>query len=152
MIGLDGLSWNVLSILLNRGIVPSIDALKRHGVYGGLISIIPPFTLPSWTSLSSGVNPGKHGIYSFIMPTEDYDSRLTTYKDIKYPRIHEMLTLEGLSSVVINLPLSYPPVIHKGAMISDWLYPKIETHPSTAQSMAQNYVHIEHRFWEAHNT
>ncbi|MFX0135405.1 MAG: alkaline phosphatase family protein [Candidatus Hodarchaeota archaeon] len=152
VIGLDGLSWNVLSVLINRGVMHNIDVIKSRGVYGDLQSIIPPFTTPSWTSLSSGVNPGKHGIYSYIMPTEDYDSKLTTYKDIKYPRIHEILTLEGLSSVVINLPLSYPPIIHRGIMISDWLYPKFEIYPSTVQGFAQNYVPLDHRWSEVQNT
>jgi len=152
IIGLDGLSWNVLSILINRDVVPNINFLRRGGASSELRTIIPPVTIPAWTSLASGVNPGKHGVYSFTMPTRDYGSRLTTYKDVKYPRIHEILTLEGLSSVVINLPLSYPPLTHNGIMISDWLYPKLETFPSTAQDMTLNYLPMDHRWFESQNT
>ena len=48
IIGLNGLSWNVLSILIDRDIARNIDDLRRGGVYSNLRSIIQPFTKPGW--------------------------------------------------------------------------------------------------------
>jgi predicted AlkP superfamily phosphohydrolase/phosphomutase len=48
----------------------------------------------------------------------------------------------GLSNVVINLPLSYPPFVLKGTMISDWLYPKHEVTPKEDESIVKEYVPV----------
>lgn len=143
VIGLDGMSWNVLAELFRRGVMSSVNSFRKEGVYGDLKSIIPPFTVPTWTSLSTGVNPGKHGAYSFLMPKKDYGSRLVSSKEVKCPRMHEVLSMKGLKSVVINLPLSYPPVALKGVMISDWLYPKCEVFPNSARSLTKDYAPLD---------
>ena len=140
VIGLDGLSWNVLEELFSRGVMGNVDNFRKKGVYGELDSLIPPFTAPRWTSLSTGVNPGKHGAYAVLMPTEDYHPRLASSRDVRYPRVYEVCTMQGLNSVVINLPLSYPPVVLKGMMISDWLYPRYEVFPEKARDLAKDYA------------
>lgn len=48
--------------------------------------------------------------------------------------------MRGLNSVVINLPLSYPPVVLKGMMVSDWLYPRYEVFPGEAGDLAKDYA------------
>lgn len=90
VIGLDGLSWNVLEELFSRGVMGNVDNFRKKGVYSQHASIIPPFTVPAWTSLTTGVNPGKHGAYAFLMPTENCGSRLVSSMDVRYPRVYKV--------------------------------------------------------------
>ncbi len=43
-----------------------LKKLIEKGVFGPLESTIPPITPPAWTSMTTGKNPGKHGIPGFI--------------------------------------------------------------------------------------
>jgi len=140
VIGLDGMSWDILEKLFSKGVMGNVDIFRKKGVYGELNSWVPPFTVPRWTSIATGVNPGKHGAYAFLMPTENYGTRLTRSRDVRYPRVYEICTMQNLNSVVINLPLSYPPVILKGIMISDWIYPRFEVFPETARNLVKDYA------------
>ncbi|WP_055280943.1 alkaline phosphatase family protein [Thermococcus sp. EP1] len=97
------------------------------------ISTIPPYTPPSWISIITGVNPAKHGIIGwqkvnpFILKTH-----LTTAKDVKYPRLPELLSLHGLKSVIINLPMTWPMEWadpETNVVVSDWAAPKQEIFP-----------------------
>jgi len=140
VVGLDGLSWSILEELFDRGVMSNVDILRKNGSYTQHNSIIPPFTVPAWTSLTTGVNPGKHGAYAFFMPKEDYSLAMITSKDVMYPRLHDICTMQGLNNVIINLPLSYPPTVFRGIMISDWLYPRFEVFPKEARGLVKDYV------------
>ncbi len=120
----------------------NIASLRKEGTSAEHQSLIPPFTVPAWTSLSTGVNPGKHGAYSFLMPKDDYTSKVSSSQDVDYPRIYELCALKDLNSIVINLPLSYPPIHLKGVMISDWLYPKHEVYPKKEENLVKDYVPV----------
>ncbi|RLE84124.1 MAG: hypothetical protein DRJ41_03695 [Thermoprotei archaeon] len=96
VVGLDGVNAKVLDLM---GVKPStIYTLK---------STIPPYTPPAWTSILTGVNPGWHGIYSFLKYRRG-DEALNTSWDVMFPRLFEMLAMNGLRSIIINAPLTYP--------------------------------------------
>ncbi|MFQ5821938.1 MAG: alkaline phosphatase family protein, partial [Candidatus Heimdallarchaeota archaeon] len=65
IIGLDGMPWHILELLIDRGVMPNLKNVVKKGARGTLKSTIPPYTSASWTSISTGVNPGKHGIFDF---------------------------------------------------------------------------------------
>src|ERR671915_1690957 len=66
VIGLDGAAWHLLDPLLAGGVMPRLADLKRQGASGKLVSTVPTYTPPAWTSAATGVNPGRHGIFGFI--------------------------------------------------------------------------------------
>jgi len=70
VIGLDGASFNYLDPILESGRVPSIARLLSDGVRSDCISTVPPLTPPAWSTMLTGVNPGKHGIFDFLQPDE----------------------------------------------------------------------------------
>ena len=75
-------------------------------------------------SFQTGVNPGKHGVFDFI----DYRKKIGTpivnnAKDIKTPRIWDILGNSGLKSLVINMPLTYPVSKINGVVVSSFLTP-----------------------------
>jgi len=90
VLGLDGLDFSML---------PLLSSLPSNSIKLKLDSLIP-LTFPSWASIMTGVNPGKHGIYGFFKyeKTESrWRARSVSAYDLEYPRIHEALALARLT-------------------------------------------------------
>jgi len=108
IIGLDGMSWDVLMHYLEQ--LPCLRNIISRS-FLGLLKCIPPLTPPSWTSILTGVKPQKHGILSFVKYKtcrENVHYRFYTSLDVKAPRLSEILAINGFFSLVINCPISYP--------------------------------------------
>ncbi|UCG52659.1 MAG: alkaline phosphatase family protein [Candidatus Latescibacterota bacterium] len=63
---IDGLEWNVVKPLLEKGKLPTIAGLMERGVFGYLESMIPTYSAVIWTSIATGKVPAKHGIKHFV--------------------------------------------------------------------------------------
>src|SRR3990172_11273772 len=82
LIGLDGGTYRVLNPLMEEGRLPNIARLLKNGSHGTLLSTIPPVTAPAWTSLLTGKNPGKHGIFNFLrMVTREYTTKFYDWQE-----------------------------------------------------------------------
>ena len=106
MLGLDALPYWLVGRLREEGFLPSI-------LGGGPLILpleaVPPITPASWPSIMSGVNPGKHGIFSFFhWDRVERRARLSSAVDLEHPRIHEMLSYEGVPSLAVNPIPDYP--------------------------------------------
>ena len=118
VIGLDGADWSLLNPLMEDGAMPTLKAFVDSGVSATLESIRPTNSMSAWTSLMTGVNPGKHGVYDFIRKTDTpFTTTVTNSSVIGFPTIWETLTAAGRSSCVIDMPPLYPPFEINGAMI-----------------------------------
>jgi len=110
VIGLDGGTWDLLMPLAAEGFLPNLHRLVQEGSWGELESTIPPVTAPAWTSFATGKNPGKTGVFDFLVPRNSLtDLSPVTSRDISGKTFYEIIDDYGLSTVLINLPLSYPP-------------------------------------------
>ncbi|WP_132057808.1 alkaline phosphatase family protein [Halorussus amylolyticus] len=110
VIGLDGATWRFLDPLLDEGSLPNIQSLLDSGVKGNLQSTTPPLTPPAWTSISTGVSPGTHGVHDFLeLNRETYQLSPTTYSKMTRPAIWDLFEREGHSIGVVNFPMAYPP-------------------------------------------
>jgi len=108
VVGLDALPFWLLRRLNEEGLAPNIAGGKELGRAHALRAI-PPITPASWPSIMSGVNPGKHGLFSFFhYDRSTYEQRLVTALDLEHPRIHEMLSYDGIDSFVLNPIPDYP--------------------------------------------
>lgn len=65
LIGVDGATWKVIKPWVARGHLPGFGRLIERGVHGNLTSTPNHHSSSAWTSVITGVNPGKHGIFSF---------------------------------------------------------------------------------------
>jgi len=110
VIGLDGATWDLLMPLADEGFLPTLRKVMDSGSYGELESTIPPVTGPAWASFATGKNPGKTGIFDFLLPKGSLD-RLSpvTSGDICGKTFYEIVHDNGGRTVMVNLPLSYPP-------------------------------------------
>lgn len=113
MIGIDSADYHVIQALLKLGSLPNLATLVGRQ-FRKLKSTIPPNTAPSWTSMFTGVNPGKHGVFYFKSLD---DGKLLSSVDVKSPYLWEMLGTES-KSIVVNVPLTYPVHHIHGVMIS----------------------------------
>ncbi len=140
MIGLDGMAWHVLDKLFEWRVMPNLEEITKKSSRGTLQSTIPPESAPAWTSIATGVNPGKHGVFSFTKPTDNYDDlRIMSSRDVKYLRVHEMVAVQNLKSICVNQLLTYPIKKFPGSyVITDWLSPEIR-YSQEIEQYAKNY-------------
>ncbi|RLC77063.1 MAG: phosphodiesterase, partial [Chloroflexi bacterium] len=94
-----------------RDQLPNLSRLMSEGVYGELESIIPPITVPAWTSMMSGKDPGELGIYGF-RNRADYSyarMRIATASAVTYDRVWDLLSRAGKTVILVAVPQTYPP-------------------------------------------
>jgi len=99
-----------------------LNEIINEGARGTLISTIPPFTLPAWTSIFTGVNPGKHGITDNIIRIGD-EIRPALSMHRKVPLLWKLVGNFGLKPIVVNDPVTYPPERINGIMVTGFLTP-----------------------------
>jgi predicted AlkP superfamily phosphohydrolase/phosphomutase len=66
VIGLDGATFDLVAPWAAAGELPVLARLMASGAWGPLRSTVPAATFPAWTSLVTGVNPGRHGVLDFV--------------------------------------------------------------------------------------
>ena len=90
VIGLDGASYDIIRTAMIQGKMPFLKNLfeKKRNIVK-LRSTIPSSTAPSWTSMMTGVNPGKHGIYDFLIHN-GFKERPARYSDVKKPFVWDI--------------------------------------------------------------
>ncbi|MCZ2846127.1 MAG: alkaline phosphatase family protein, partial [Candidatus Bathyarchaeota archaeon] len=143
VIGLDGGTWNVLKLLMQKGIMPNLEKLTKRGVTGNLKSTIPPVTAPAWASFMTGKNPGKHGLFGFLSNKnnsgfwEPVDATM-----VKEKTLWEVISERGKRVAVINVPLTYPPKKVNGIMVTGMLTPRLSrfTYPEDFGKEINNKV------------
>jgi predicted AlkP superfamily phosphohydrolase/phosphomutase len=67
VIGFDGLDPTLLDLYLKRGEMPAFARLIKSGTLSKLGTTVSPESPTSWASFATGVNPGKHNIYDFLV-------------------------------------------------------------------------------------
>jgi predicted AlkP superfamily phosphohydrolase/phosphomutase len=67
ILGFDGLDPTLLDLYLKRGEMPAFARLIKTGTLSRLETTVSPESPTSWASFATGVNPGKHNIYDFLV-------------------------------------------------------------------------------------
>ncbi len=124
IVGLDGASPHLISKMIEEGFLPSLSRVIRDGYWGSIMASIPDVTPPSWTSMVTGVDPSKHGIFDFFKFEGGRLKRIVTSNDRKFPALWDTLSRTGKRVIVVNVPVTYPPRPVKGILISDMLTPE----------------------------
>lgn len=119
IIGLDAATWDLLGPWMEQGLMPNLARLRSSGVSGKLESARPPITPPAWTSLMTGKNPGKHGIFNFMeAPRNEYVPRYANATSRRTPTVWRLLCDAGFTVGTMNTPFTYPPEELNGFQIS----------------------------------
>lgn len=124
IIGLDGATFTLLKPLMDQGLMPTLKNIMEKGVSGELRSTIPPITGPAWSSFMTGLNPGEHGIYDFLIRDEKTGNDIPINARLRHGKAFwEYLSAAGKKVIVLNVPVTYPPTPVNGVMVSDFLTP-----------------------------
>ncbi|WP_255359086.1 alkaline phosphatase family protein [Haladaptatus sp. R4] len=109
--------------MFETGALPNLESLFDDGVSGPLESQLPPWTPSAWPSLFTGVNPGKHGVFSFL-DYEGYDWNVVDGDDVRAEPLWGHLSRHGIRSVVVNVPVTHPPRDFEGALVPGYMAPE----------------------------
>ncbi|AQL44641.1 phosphodiesterase (plasmid) [Halorientalis sp. IM1011] len=123
LVGIDAGCLPVFDRLAADDRIPNIEAICEGGVAAPLESQIPPWTPSAWPSMYTGVNPGKHGVYGFI-DFDGYDWEVVSADHVQEHSLWSLLDRHGISSVVVNVPVTSPPAEIDGAIVPGFIGPE----------------------------
>lgn len=150
VLGMDGLDPNILDKLMAEGKLPNFSKLKDTGSYRRLRTSTPPESAVAWSCFITGCNPGGHGIFGFLhrdpltylpyltLADSKPPEKSVTIGDRKIPlgsstivsylkgnRLWNLLSKEGIPSVIIRCPVTFPPDEIQGRMLSGFGVPDL---------------------------
>lgn len=124
VIGLDGATFDVIRPLVQANRLPNLARLMETGVFGHLQSTIQPSSEQAWASFMTGKNNGKHGTFSFVKRRPGtYRFELIDGRARAGRSLWRILSDRGLRSIVINVPLTYPPESINGVIVGGLFSP-----------------------------
>lgn len=128
-IGLDGFEPKIVDSLIADRRLPNLAKL----FYSRLQTTNPALTPVAWSTFATGVNPAEHGIFDFVRRdprTYLPDLSLTRYEQKSSflpPKVVNLrggtpfwhyLSKEGIPSIILRCPCTYPPDNLEGRMLS----------------------------------
>jgi predicted AlkP superfamily phosphohydrolase/phosphomutase len=132
--GLDSATPVLVEKWVAEGRLPTIARFVRDGAFGPLASVPNRHSAAAWSSMVTGLNPGKHGIYWF---TEDqpnsYGYRFVNGSFRHGKAFWRILSEQGQRVGIVNVPITYPAEPVNGVFVSGLDTPSTEdpgfTHP-----------------------
>src|SRR6266566_503600 len=122
-----------------RDDLPNLSRLMQQGSYGRLESCIPAITVPAWSCMMSGRDPGELGIYGFRNRADRSYQRMVVAdgRAVKAPRLWDILGEAGWRVAVLGVPGTFPPRAVNGALASCFLTPNTGVEYTYPPEMAQ---------------
>jgi predicted AlkP superfamily phosphohydrolase/phosphomutase len=143
-----GLDCAEPSLVFDRWLdeLPVLASLVSAGTHGRLRSVDPPITVPAWSCMMSGQDPGHLGIYGFRNRVDySYDKlAVADSRMVTVPRVWDHFADAGRKSIVLGVPQTFPPVAVDGALVGDFLTPDTRrdeyTHPPQLRDEIERLV------------
>lgn len=134
VVGLDGVPAGWLVEQAASGLMPNLADLLRTGTLAAMDSSVPPVSGVAWASMTTGVNPGRHGVFGFTeLRPGTYDLRFPNATSVLVPRVWDLLADAGGRSAVLNVPGTYPARAPAGGLlVSGFVSPRLDrsVHPA----------------------
>ena len=127
-----------------RDDLPHLRHIADNGIWGELQSCIPPITVPAWSSMLSGKDPGQLGIYGFRNRADYSYERMfiASANYVREKRAWDYLSEVGKRSIVVGVPQTYPVSPLNGELISGFLTPGISNEFTYPASLKQEVLDI----------
>ena len=119
LVGLDGFDPVLTETWMKAGRLPVLSGLASAGRFSPLPSLVPPLSPAVWTSILTGVNPGRHGVFDFTV-RKGHRVNLQVGFDRKAPNIFEVLSMAGRKVVAVGFPGSAVLGKVSGAVLAGW--------------------------------
>jgi predicted AlkP superfamily phosphohydrolase/phosphomutase len=126
--------------------LPTLRGLARGGSWGVLVSCDPPITVPAWSCMMSGLDPGQLGFYGFRNRRNySYDGyAIANAAVVRAPRVWDTLSAQGKQVILLGVPQTYPVRPINGWIVSDFLTPSTAsdyTHPRELKEEVERVAH-----------
>ncbi len=119
LLGLDGATFDLIDPWIKEAKLPNFARIVEEGVKGELISVTPPTSPGAWTSIATGKNPGKHGLFDWRVRRENsYDLIPVSAANRHGQTLWDILSENNLKVGLLNVPMTYPPEMINGFMVS----------------------------------
>jgi predicted AlkP superfamily phosphohydrolase/phosphomutase len=127
VIGWDAATWDLLTPWLEAGDLPNLAGLMERGSYGALRSTALPLSPAAWSTIITGQNPAKHGVFDwFQRKPGSYGVEYVHSGQILSKPIWKYFNEGGKSIGVFNLPMIYPAVPIEGFMVAGMAAPSAQ--------------------------
>ena len=147
VMGFDGMDPTLSRKFMDEGKLPNLKKLSELGTFVKLETTQPSESPVAWASFATGVNPGKHNIYDFLV--RDFQTYMPDLGGVKreppkflwgwLPTRKPKITStrggtsfwvhagrDGIRSVVLTVPMTFPPEeIAHGQMLAGLPLPDI---------------------------
>jgi predicted AlkP superfamily phosphohydrolase/phosphomutase len=147
ILGFDGMDPTLLERWMKQGQLPNISRLASAGGVRPLATTHSPESPTAWASFATGVNPGKHNIYDFLvrdtstylpdlgMVRREPARFLFRYVPIAKPKLFSTrggtsfwvaAGREGVRSSILTVPVTFPPeAVPNGELLAGLPLPDI---------------------------
>jgi predicted AlkP superfamily phosphohydrolase/phosphomutase len=147
ILGFDGMDPDLVTKWIDEGSLPNIKRVALEGGMYPLATTHSPESPTAWASFATGVNPGKHNIYDFLvrdtatylpdlgMVRREPAKFLFDYIPIRKPKLHSLRGATsfwvtagrgGVRSSVLTVPVTFPPEeVPNGELLSGLPLPDI---------------------------
>ncbi len=141
--GIDALTPSLVRQWAAEGHLSNFARLIAEGCFGKMRSTGEFSSPQAWPSFMTGVNPGKHGIFSFLQRIPGtYRFHHSTSQDIKAETIFSILSRHNRTVAALNFPCTYPAQPVNGIVVAGWLTPSLQadgaTYPASIADQLQN--------------
>src|SRR3954454_6214342 len=163
LIGWDAADWEVITPLLEEGLMPALDGLINRGVMANLATLQPILSPMLWNSVATGKFADKHGVHGFIEPDPvNGGARPYTSTSRKCKALWNILTQSGLHSNVVGWWASHPAEPINGNVVTNafigvkfdpengWQIPVGSIHPPEKAAQLARLKVFPTEFTEAH--
>ena len=135
IIGLDAATPRLVEKWVSEGRLPTLARFINEGAFGPMRSVPNRNSAPAWSTMVTGTNPGKHGIFWFTEDNpETYDYKFVNGSFRRTKAFWRVLSDEGQRVGIMNVPLSFPAEDVNGVFIGGLDSPSTDdprwTHPS----------------------
>lgn len=116
VVGVNGMEWDIIRPLLLRGELPSLASVIQRGVYGKLRTLSAPNCPKIYTALATSVTPEESGITGFVVAGTTASTKM-----LKQEPLWSILSRNGVSVGMANVPATFPAMPVNGYMVSGML-------------------------------
>ncbi|MFC1807315.1 alkaline phosphatase family protein [Candidatus Omnitrophota bacterium] len=127
ILGFDGLSPAILEPMMKDGKLPNFAKLQEQGSYRRLGTTNPSQSPVAWSGFATGKNPGKNGVFDFIVRDPNtYGLSLSLSnitggkpkKVVKERSFWQYTSDEKIPTIILGHPVTFPPDKIYGKMLS----------------------------------
>ncbi len=147
LVGFDGMDPTLARRFMAEGKLPNLTRLAQEGAFAALQTTQPSESPTAWASFATGVNPGKHNIFDFLV--RDFETYMPDLAMVrkeppeflwglvptKRPRILSTrggtsfwvhAGRDGIRSVVLTVPVTFPVEgVHHSNLLAGFPLPDV---------------------------